>query len=687
MKKTLLILCVGLSGLVCAQTAPNQNSKISRAILLPKPSNSPRAEIRSSGSNVPAKSNNSNKAAKDLKNPTMSQSVTKIKIGTAYNMFGVLTAECTQVDANQALGMISFTHRESAALTFGSGPYETDYSLDNGTTWDTATSGAGVLFKTSQSATNGTRYPNGVILNPSGNSTPANAYAITNGPHTNGSSWDSVAYGSIQLNATNPNQQEGLMYPNTVTANAFTVFTAPHFMQVTNDSIVHSVAEAWTYNSGLTATQGFYGAVINKGVWKGAMHKVIWTDTVIRPHLASYDGAGAPFDSAAEVQAVSMAWSQDGSVGYVVFFANLDSVGYNYASLQPIVYKTTNHGSTWAMMPVFNFGTIPNLVQHLTPTLDSTFMKLPFWDINGDSAGFYAGHDVDMTVDMNNNLHIFGAIESGAIANPDSGGYSYNPHVNPGRYIYDVYTTSPTGGWKANLLDSLKSPEGIDAGNTPWTSSTDGALVWGARIQASRSTDGSKLFCTWLDDYSFDGEILNPDITVIGIDAATDLKTQPTRVTSDQNNYFLQVSDIVLASGTCWDIPCEVAFDPAQNTGDGGMTPVEFMYVQGATLCDSAFNSTGVNEITEANSGFTISPNYPNPFNNTTQFNIGLTNENVVSVDVFNLFGQKVYSIPAQQMSSGNHLMTINGSGWSAGVYFYRVTVGDQSKTQKMVVQ
>jgi hypothetical protein len=64
-----------------------------------------------------------------------------------------------------------------------------------------------------------------------------------------------------------------------------------------------------------------------------------------------------------------------------------------------------------------------------------------------------------------------------------------------------------------------------------------------------------------------------------------------------------------------------------------------------------------------------------------------MPNDNMVSVDVYNLFGQRVYSIPSQQLSAGIHLMTISASGWSAGVYFYRVTVGDKAVTQKMMVK
>ena len=676
MKKGLFILCLGLGGMISAQNAPVQPSRVVRAKMLLPAYNSPKAENGATRSVT-----NAQNVTHHSKRVGNAQSFTKVYIGSAQNMFGIITAACTQVTVNQSLGMIALTHRESNSLPYGSGAYETDYSLDGGNTWDTAK--AVVFREANNSSTAGTRYPNGVILNPNGNTNATLAYAITNGPHTNGTSWDSVGFGSIRLDSSYTNQNEVRMYPNVNNLSTLNVFSPPHYMTVTDDSIVHSVEDAWSLNSANTTFYGFYGAVVNKGTWNGATHNVTWTDTVLKPVFASYAGPSAAADSDAEVQEISMAWSQDGSVGYVVFFANLDSTGYDFASLQPVVYKSTDHGHTWAMMPVFNFATIPNLVQYLRPTLDSG-NRLPFWDIVGDSGGYYAGHDVDLTVDANYNLHIFGAIESGAIANPDSGGYSYNPAFSGGRYIYDVYTTTASGGWKATFLDSLVSPLGVSPPNTLWSSNADGALTWGARIQASRSTDGKKVFCTWLDDFNADEQIISPDIVTMGIDVNTSKKTKALRVTNDGVNYFLQVSDIAYQNGSCWEIPCVVALDPSPQ---GGLTPMEFWYVQGATLCDSDFVNTGVAEITNSTSGFSISPNYPNPFNITTQFNIGLTKNNLVSVDVFNLFGQKVYSIPAQQMSSGDHLMTINAKGWSAGVYFYRVTVGDQSKTQKMVVQ
>jgi hypothetical protein len=682
MKKNLLLLLIaGFWGTLQAQNVPVQSSRVYKVKRFLPAWYFAKAENSSKVSLTPNNNTNKRSPVKHIKRFDNLTSATKVYIGSAQNLFGVITPECTQVSANQDLNMVGVTHRESAGLNFGDGAYETDYSLNGGTTWDTATA---VVFKLAAgSNTSGTRYPNGVILNPVGNTSGPQAYAITNGPHTNGTSWDSVAYGSIQFDSLYTNMQETLMYPNVTTA-ALDVFSPPHFMSVSNDSVVHSVEEAYTLNATTSDYQAFYGAVVNKGVWNGATHLVTWTSSVIRPAFVSTDGITAPVDSDAELSGVGMAWSQDGSVGYVVFFGDLDSAGYNFCSYQPIVYKSTDHGTTWLMMPLFNFSTIPNLVQFLRPTIDSANVRLPFWDINGDSA-YYDGHDYDMTVDMNYNLHIFGAIEAGAIANPDSSGYTYNPAVSGGRYIYDVYTTSD-GGWKADFLDSLISPLGIDAAASSWSSTADGAIVWGARIQATRTTDGSKVFCTWTDDFNSDEIILLPDIATIGIDIATNLKTPPTRVTTDGDNFFLMVSDIALPTGdSCWSIPCAVVADPA--APDEGLTPIEFWDVQGATLCNSDFNTTSIPQIVNTNAGFSITQNYPNPFNNVTKFNVNLVKESSVSVDVYNMFGQKIYSIASQNMEPGSHSVSINGAGWDVGVYFYKVTVNNQSITKKMVVQ
>ena len=84
--------------------------------------------------------------------------------------------------------------------------------------------------------------------------------------------------------------------------------------------------------------------------------------------------------------------------------------------------------------------------------------------------------------------------------------------------------------------------------------------------------------------------------------------------------------------------------------------------------------------------------NYPNPFNpNTTiSFNIEQT-PSFVTIDVFNLKGQKVRNLIKDILSAGQHSVgwngiDDNGKPISSGIYFYKIKSGNQSSTKKMIL-
>jgi len=88
----------------------------------------------------------------------------------------------------------------------------------------------------------------------------------------------------------------------------------------------------------------------------------------------------------------------------------------------------------------------------------------------------------------------------------------------------------------------------------------------------------------------------------------------------------------------------------------------------------------------DAPAAFTVAQNTPNPFNPTTTINFTLAGEGQVSVDVFNVAGQKVDTLVNEFMSAGSHAVSWDASGFAAGVYFYTVTSGDYSRTMKMTL-
>ena len=89
---------------------------------------------------------------------------------------------------------------------------------------------------------------------------------------------------------------------------------------------------------------------------------------------------------------------------------------------------------------------------------------------------------------------------------------------------------------------------------------------------------------------------------------------------------------------------------------------------------------------TDAPAAFSVAQNTPNPFNPTTSIDFNIAEAGQVQIDVYNVSGQKVDTIANEFLTSGNHTVTWDANGFSAGVYFYTVKSGDFSKTMKMTL-
>ena len=88
----------------------------------------------------------------------------------------------------------------------------------------------------------------------------------------------------------------------------------------------------------------------------------------------------------------------------------------------------------------------------------------------------------------------------------------------------------------------------------------------------------------------------------------------------------------------------------------------------------------------EAPSAFAVEQNSPNPANPTTSISFTLPDAGNVTVEIFNMAGQKVDTLVNDFMDSGRHSVVWNGSNVSTGIYFYSVTSGEFTKTMKMTL-
>ena len=88
---------------------------------------------------------------------------------------------------------------------------------------------------------------------------------------------------------------------------------------------------------------------------------------------------------------------------------------------------------------------------------------------------------------------------------------------------------------------------------------------------------------------------------------------------------------------------------------------------------------------------FTLGQNYPNPFNPSTIIPYQLATSAPVRLEVFNLLGQHIATLVDGERSAGFHTATWHatdaaGRAVGAGVYVYRMTVGVESQTGRMVL-
>ncbi len=83
---------------------------------------------------------------------------------------------------------------------------------------------------------------------------------------------------------------------------------------------------------------------------------------------------------------------------------------------------------------------------------------------------------------------------------------------------------------------------------------------------------------------------------------------------------------------------------------------------------------------------FALAQNYPNPFNPTTSIEFSLTQRANVTLTIYNVLGQMVELWQPGELPAGTHALEWNAGALASGVYLYRLQVGKQSLTRKMVL-
>lgn len=577
--------------------------------------------------------------------------ITIVDLGGSANSYGLYNGGRTAIWADPNINAVAFFHR--MLIPPGSGYVAHDLSLDGGNTWTVNNQ----FYNPTVAPGANARYPQGVLVNPVGNTDPNNAYAVNVNPILDGSngtagSWGGLGAAFTKLDGTGAAQQSWPSTPpfrNNV-PDAMTVNPVTGEVFVVEPSLIGGLGNQYVDT-----------LVITRGNIAG--DAITWEQELLYAPVVSYGTSVAD---------TRIAFAPDGQTGYIMTLSDNGVDGFATGlAYYPILYKTTDGGNTWSdaiTVPLGGPDGMNGIVNGLLT--DDQIAELFEEPLPArDEIAYTTAFTSDFAVDYNGNP-VISVVIGVAASDP----YSI---VSAAGFFASYNILSLDGGqtWLAQKLGAnLKTFRG------EW-----GEVAEDNRSQLTTSYDGRYMFFSWLDtDFEGQTDNIQPDIFCVGWDVENNLYTDVVNVTflSDAwlQAYMGTASYYALPAADGHIVPLMYQ---DFNTTDP-LQPVQYKYIKDFSFSAADYYIVG-NSYKETVSK--ISQNYPNPFNGVTRVDVTLTKQANVSLEVYNLLGQKVYEIPARNLGEGTHNFQINAAGLNAGIYTYSVIANGERTTRKMVIK
>ena len=137
------------------------------------------------------------------------------------------------------------------------------------------------------------------------------------------------------------------------------------------------------------------------------------------------------------------------------------------------------------------------------------------------------------------------------------------------------------------------------------------------------------------------------------------------------------------------------------NDGNNNLTEWHSQSWDGSHWVNSGFKHsysyvpvTTVNDDLSFINLYSLSNNYPNPFNPSTKITYTIPERSNVSLKVFDLLGSEVAELVNGEIEAGSYDISFNAANLPSGVYFYRLQVIDPEsssgqgfvQTRKMIL-
>jgi len=284
-----------------------------------------------------------------------------------------------------------------------------------------------------------------------------------------------------------------------------------------------------------------------------------------------------------------------------------------------------------------------------------------------------------------------------------------------------------TTGWNSHYYEGHYTPVGYL--NSQGMANTDAIgsefmLEWGTDTQWHADADSTEYNYTsyWAADYhaydgqtddgddyeiynyditnptletalAFDGSLLNnsSDLDVDGDGEADLIDGFPDWFASRWGNDFIEVGMSLRTLRNYWSAMGYTDMDDLSTFAVAGMTetPVDDWGTDVSPRGEVTV--LGIDDAPSLPVKFVLNDNYPNPFNPQTNISFTVPSSGNINLTVYNITGQKVYTLIDGYKQSGEHNvqwngLDQNGNQVSSGIYFYSLKTDASSMTKSMVL-
>ena len=118
----------------------------------------------------------------------------------------------------------------------------------------------------------------------------------------------------------------------------------------------------------------------------------------------------------------------------------------------------------------------------------------------------------------------------------------------------------------------------------------------------------------------------------------------------------------------------------------GSQTDLIGCVINGIVYGDTSF-IVGINQISsEVPKSFSLSPNYPNPFNPNTKIKFQIAKLGNAKLIIYDALGREVTTLVNERLQPGMYEAEWDASSYPSGVYFYKLESSSYAETKKMVL-